>query len=401
MISVHEAKKIIIDSAKPIGYVKLPMLESTGSVLAENIISDLELPPFDNSAMDGFSLRSSDTNTASNAAPVKLRLIGESIAGRPFKGTVKKGEAVRIMTGAMVPKGADTVVMQEETEESGYFVKISRQIARGEHIRKKGEDIKKGKLALKKGTSLDFQHMSILSALGKVSLKVYRPPCVSVIATGSELVESDQRLTKGKVRNSNTPVILSLLKKSGIEARDLGIVRDVKNDLIERLTQAVAVSDLIIISGGVSVGKYDLVKDTLAEKGFKTLFWKVNMKPGKPLLFGTIGKGLIFGIPGNPVSCAVCMIEFVIPAIRKLMKKPHPFSHRISAVLKKPISKKDNRTHYITALLECTSQGAFVSPTTTQGSGMLTSLAGANSFIVLQDSSRNISAGKEVEVILF
>lgn len=401
MIKVDEAKKIIIDNANCLGKVKAPLLESAGFVLAEDIISRFSLPPFNNSAMDGFAMRSSDTKSASEINPVRLRLIGESIAGCPFKRRIKKGEAVRIMTGAVIPDGADTVLMQEEAIQKDDSIEISRRVITGEHIRRRGEDSKKGKIALKENTPLDFQHLGILSALGKEYVSVYRAPRVYVIATGSELVKPHQRLTQGKLRNSNTPAILGLLKKTGIKAEDLGIVKDVREDLNKALKETMHLSDLIIISGGVSVGKYDLVKDVLCEMGLKTLFWKVKMKPGKPLLFGLLGKRLVFGIPGNPVSCAVCLIEFVIPAIRKIMKQPYLFNHRMRAVLKKSISKKDSRTHYITASLKCTSKGAFVSPTTTQGSGMLTSLAGANSFILLNEGSRCVSAGKKVEVILF
>ena len=400
MISVEEAFKQVVESVEPLEVVDRPLGESVGYTLAETIVAHMPLPPFDNSAMDGYALRVEDVAKAVKETPVWLKLIGEVPAGSFFEKPLHPGEVVRIMTGAPVPSTANAVVKLEETRLRDGQVEIREPVTVGKHIRRKGEDVSVGQEVLRHGTTIRLQHLGLLASLGKNSVKVYRTPSVSVLTTGSELVAIGRPLLPGKIHNTNGLVLQKLLERMGIVLHDLGTVQDDPEHL-KRLIEASPVSDFLIISGGVSVGKYDYVKEVLQELGMKTIFWRVAMKPGQPLLFGHLNQQWVFGLPGNPISCVVCFLIFVRTAIQKMMGISHPQLPMVQATLQKGLSKQDGRRHYLTATLREEHGELFATPTDKQGSGMFASLAEANAFIIIPEERDALEKGELVDVLRF
>ncbi len=398
MISVEDAKRIVLEQAVPLGIEQVKLSASVGRVLAQDLIAQTDLPPFDNSAMDGYALWSTDTEHATKDHPVQLRLVGEVAAGQALERAVSRGEAVKMMTGAPLPPGANSVVMLEEARLREGMVEIFNPILPGRHVRKAGEDIKTGEMALKAGTQVGLTHLGLLAGLGQAAVPVFRLPSVAVLATGSELVAIDQPLAPGKIRNSNSPTLVALLRRLGIRPTDYGVVVDDRALIHQRLEEA-AVHDVILISGGVSVGAHDLVKTVLREMGMETLFWRVNMKPGKPLLFGRLRKSVVFGLPGNPISCVVCFLEFIAPYVRKVTGEADPTHGLVHARLTQSLRKKEPKTLLLTAQLREEAGSLVVTPTPQQGSGMLSSLAQANAFIVVPEDIMELEAGSLVEVV--
>ncbi len=400
LISVEDARRIVLEQAAPRGVERVALTTSLGRVLAKNLVAEVDLPPFDNSAMDGYALRSSDATEATDDHPVQLRLVGEVAAGRVLDRMLGHGEAVKIMTGAPLPPGADSVVMLEQARLRGGVVELRTPVAPGSHIRNAGEDIKAGEMVLKAGTRVRLQHLGLLAGLGYATLPVSRVPTVAVLATGSELVNIDEPLAPGKIRNSNSLMLTTLLRRRGIQPNDLGTVID-DRALIQRALEEAAVSDVILISGGVSVGDHDFVTRILRDLGMETLFWRVNMKPGKPLVFGRWRGKMVFGLPGNPISCVVCFLEFIAPFLQKVTGEQDPRTNRIHARLTQPISKQEPRLQLLTARLDETQGILQVAPIPQQGSGMLNSLAQANALIVMPEDTMQLEAGLVVDVIPF
>ena len=318
MISVEKALSLILSEIKEMGTERVDITASLGRVIAENIFSKRDNPPWNNSAMDGYALRYEDIRGGSREKPAVLRVTEDLPAGYTAKNPVSKGEAIRIMTGAPIPNGADTVVMVEDTEKDGENVKIFRETTLGENIRRAGEDIKTGELVVPEGTVIRPAEVGIMATCGRAFVSVYQRPRVAVVSTGDELVDVDEEITEGKIVTSNSYTLSSMAIECGAVAFQLGIAKDTKKALKEKLLQALH-ADVIITSGGVSVGDFDFVKDVLKELGSEMKFWKVAMKPGKPLAFGTIGGKPAFGLPGNPVSCMVCFEQFVRPSLLKMM----------------------------------------------------------------------------------
>ena len=291
---------------------QVPLLDSLDHILAENVYSDIDMPPFDRSAMDGFAINSKDTSKT-------FEIIEDIPAGYVPKKCVGKGKAARIMTGAMLPTGADKVVKVEDSERiSNIEFRISN-IEDKSNISQKAEDVKKGQLILKRGTLIRPQEAAMLATVGKTSVKVYRQPKVAVISTGSELVEPSKRPKPGQIRNSNGSMLMLQLKRLGIQAKYLGIARDNFNSTVTLIKKALKDADIVIMSGGVSVGDYDFVEKALKKCGVKILFNKVAIQPGKPTTFGVKGKKVVFGLPGNPVSSQVIFELLVGPFIDKLV----------------------------------------------------------------------------------
>lgn len=398
LTSVDDARRIVLAQATTLGTEAVRLAESLGRVLARDLVAETALPPFDNSAMDGYALWSTDTAGASREHPVKLRLAGEVAAGQVMDRAVSRKEAVKIMTGAPLPPGTNSVVMLEEARLREGMVEVFSEIVPGTHVRKAGEDIKAGEAALKAGTRMGLQHLGLLAGLGYAHVPVFRLPRVAVLATGSELIAIDEPLAPGKIRNCNSLLLVALLRRLGVEPTDLGVVVD-ERDLIRQQLEEAAKSDIILISGGVSVGEHDLVKRCLRDLGMETLFWRVNMKPGKPLLFGRWRNSVVFGLPGNPISCVVCFLEFIAPFLQKVMGEQDPRNNRVHARLTQPIRKKEPRTQLFTAHLEENQGRLSVTPTPQQGSGMLNSLAQANAFIVVPEDIMQLEEGSLVEVI--
>jgi molybdopterin molybdotransferase len=311
MINRKKALNIILKNSKTLGVEKIDAASALGRVLAENIYSDVDIPPFDRSAMDGFAINSRDRSQT-------YQIIEDIPAGKVPKKKVKPRQCARIMTGAMLPKGADRVVMVENTK---LHSKNRMQIVVKEkktNISTRAEDVSKGQRILRKGTKIRPQEAAMLASVGKTKIKVMRQPRVAVISTGSELVEPHQTPKAGQIRNSNSSTLLLQLRKRGINGKYLGIARDKFAATKKLIKKGLAASDILILTGGVSVGHYDFVREVLKSCGVKILFNKVAIKPGKPTVFGTKGKKLIFGLPGNPVSVLVIFELFVVPAIDKI-----------------------------------------------------------------------------------
>lgn len=392
-----EAVRIIWNSLAPLSSASVALADAAGRVLAETVVAAEHVPPFDNAAMDGFALRAEDVASA----PAQLAVIGESPAGAVFSRALGRGEAVRIMTGGMIPPGCDAVAQQEWTEAGASgALRVLRPVPPGHNIRKAGSDISAGADVLGAGTTLRAQEIGILASLGRRSVLVSPRPAAAVLATGNELAGGDGPLRAGAIRDSNTPMLAALLHQEMCDARILGVARDDRDELRRKIAAGLA-CDMLITAGGVSVGAYDHVGEVLAELGVEIRFWKVNIRPGMPLLFGTCGKTAVFGLPGNPVSAMVTFLQFVRPAIRRLTGcRTASEAVRLRAVLAQEIAKQDGKRHFVRGVLRSDGSALSVRPTGPQVSNMLTSLSLANCLIILPEEGRTFAAGASVEVEL-
>jgi len=312
---------------------------------------------------------------------------------------VGKGEAIRIMTGAPVPDGADTVVRVEDTKYEGDVVSIFRSGKKGENIRKRGENVKEGDMVLKKGTLIGSGQLGSLAMIGKPVVTVFRRPVVNVMSTGDELADFDEKLTENKIPNSNSYAVASQVIEAGGVPHVVGIARDTKESTREKIGQGL-VGDMLIVSGGVSVGKYDFVKDILKEYGIDMKFWTVGIRPGHPIAFGIVGERPVFGLPGNPVSTMVTFEVFARPALMKMGGHTSYFRPTVDAVVEEEFHDRPGRTHYVRAIARYKDGKYFVRSTGTQGSGVLMSMAYANSFMVLPPDKEKVLVGEIVKVQL-
>ncbi len=403
MISVEEAWQKIADSASPLEseWVSLAELENRTAILAEPVIAPICLPPFDNSAMDGYALNSAATQSATEEQPTVLSVQGEMAAGDAPNKSLSSGTAMQIMTGAAVPEGADAVLALEEGRLRNGHVEIRQPVSVGKHIRKRGEDVQQGAVLLEAGRRLNAQTLSLLSNSGVAKVKAYRQPRVSVLATGSELLPVGETWVPGKIFDSNRIALKRLLASSDSLVTDAGIVADDPVAIKQAIEQQ-RDADVILLSGGVSVGSHDYVKDVLKDLGMETVFWRVKMKPGKPLLCGRLGKTWVFGLPGNPISCVVGYVVFIEPLLRRMQGELDAALRVNKAQLTQDIIPKGDRRHYRTAWLEPSDQGVMqVTPTAKQGSAMMHSLAAANSFLVVPEEASVMNAGDLVDVLPF
>lgn len=396
MIPVKEALGIILNEIRPLKGESVDILSSLGRVLAEDIVAQRPNPPCDNSAMDGYAVRFGDLKGASRETPVELKVVYDLPAGKTPQGPVGKGEAVRIMTGAPVPPGADAVVMVEETEAFEQGVRIKKEPKKGDNIRKQGEDFNKGDIVIKKGSAVRPAEAGILATVGSPFIFVHKKPRAAIVSTGDELVDIDIVPPEGKITNSNSYSISALVKECGCEPVQLGIAKDTKESLREKLESAIK-CDVIISSGGVSVGDYDFVKDVLKDMGSEMRFWKVAMKPGKPLAFGVIGGKPAFGLPGNPISSMVAFAQFVKPALLKMSGREKIFTAALDAVLLGDIKIKPGRMNFLRAELKLSAEGFQAMPVEGQGSGMVASMARANSYIIVPADSSGFKKGDRVK----
>jgi len=412
MISVEEALEKVLSYVEVLEPELKPILDCLGQVLAEDVYSTIDIPPLDNSAMDGYALRAKDTRGASESSPRYVVVVGEIAAGSMPTKEVRPGTAIRIMTGAPLPEGADAVVRFEDTDEvnrksSGADLSqigILCQVKKGLNVRGRGEDIAKGDLILKKGKVLRPQEIGVLASLGRSTVLVIRRPVVAVLATGDELIGIDQPLAPGKIHDSNNYAIAAEVSRYGGIPKILGIGRDSVQSLTEKINEGLD-ADMLITSGGVSKGDYDIVKDVLAEHG-EVGFRTVCMKPGKPLAFGVIRKTEggrekkvpHLGLPGNPVSSMVTFEQFARPAILKMMGKKILAKPAIRAIIEDDVVNTDGRRLF--ARVSVTRRGGqyHASVTGPQGSGILTSMAKANGLAVIPENSKGVKAGDMVEV---
>lgn len=402
MMEFNSAKKIILKNMKqlPVGIATLSE-NILDTVLAENIISTENIPNCDNSQMDGYALKSADTKKQ----PALLKIIGEVKAGDIFSKKLKTGETVKIMTGAPIPKGADSVVMVENTEKQWkvgsrkWEVKILKPVKKGENIRKEGEDIKRGELILKKGTILTPAQIGLLASIGKTEIKTIKIPKIAIITTGDEIVSASvKKLPKGKVRNSNLWTLTALIKRDGAIPVKFGIVPDNLLKIKSTVKKAIAISDAVIISAGISVGEYDFVKTALKQLGAKFIISQVAMKPGKPSAFSRIGTVPIFSLPGNPVSTMVTYLELVRPALLKMMGKQSTILPNLKAILQHDICKKLGRKEFLRGIFSKKNNKFFVKSAGAQGSGILKSMSKANCFIVLDEKTSLVKKGSQVVI---
>ncbi|MBI5050125.1 MAG: molybdopterin molybdotransferase MoeA [Nitrospirae bacterium] len=397
MLKVEEALTIIIDSVLQLNAETVSLTNSLGRILAEDIFSKGDIPALDNSAMDGYALKSSDTKGASSGTPKILEVIDELKAGMITTSEIKHGQAIKIMTGAPIPRGADSVIMVEDTGREGRNVKIFKEVESGENIRKAGEDIKKGESGMQKGALLKAPHLGILAALGMPEIKVTRKPVAAILATGDELIDVGEKAVPGKLRTSNTYTLYSQVLSYGGIPVNLGIAKDEPDNLMKKIKSGME-CDVIITSGGVSMGDYDLVKDVFVKMGADIKFWKIAMRPGKPILFGTIKGKPFFGLPGNPVSSMVGFEMFVRPAILKMSGQRDEDRKEADAILEEDIKKKKGLRFFLRAQTRW-ENGVYLTKTTgPQGSAILKSMMLANSLIILPEDEEYIKKGTKVSV---
>ena len=411
MLSVEQAFDKVIASFQSLEYEEKPLLDCIGQVLAEDIRSPLALPPLANSGMDGYAVIQADIVGASPAKPSNLSVIGIVGAGHMPDKTVVPGTAIRIMTGAPVPNGADTVIPFEETDEVERKregkpldrVQIFADMPFGCNVRPAGEDVSVGMLVLEKGTSIRAAEVGVIASLGMDKVKVIRRPVVAVLATGDELETTGTPLSGGRIYDSNSFSVAASIISSGGVPRILGIARDNLGDLNAKLEAAVG-SDLVITSAGVSKGDYDIVKDVLNERG-EMNFWSVRMRPAKPLAFGHLngsgGKNIpLLGLPGNPVSAMVAFEMFARPAIRTMLGKSRIFRPMIDGVLTASIRNDDGRRVYARVEVELKNGEYQATPTGPQGSNILTSMSKANGLAICPDDLSGKDAGEVVQIIM-
>ena len=403
MLSVDEATKLILEHAIPIGIERVSLVHAAGRVLAEDIHARRDQPPWDNSAMDGYAVRWEDVKITSPKRPVSLRIVEEIPAGTLPRHVIKKGEAARIMTGAPLPEGADAIIRKEDASEDGNRVKISVAGEKGEYVRTRGMDVAAGSLLMKRGTTLWPAHIGMLAAVGKNLLTVYRRPRVAILATGNELADLDDVLSPEKIMNTNSYAVAAQAIEVGAEPVLIGIAKDSPEDLKEKLAEALSAlgeEGVVVSSGGVSVGKYDFVKEVYQQLDIEIKFWRVAMKPGSPLAFGTSGKRLVFGLPGNPVSSMVTFELFVRPALRKMAGASSVHRPRTLATLAEDLLKSSDKSHFLRGWVQIQDHQYIVRTTGIQDSNVLSSMLAANALIILPEGRTEFRAGDQVEVHL-
>ncbi len=394
MIQVQEALDKILCQIQFKGVERVPLGQALGRVLTEDVVSRINNPPLDNSAMDGYAVIAEDIQSATPENPVKLEMVEEIAAGYTAKGTLKPGQTMRIMTGA-----ADAVLMQEDTQKDGNAILCLDKADVAENIRRAGEDVKIGEGVIKKGTTLSPAHIGMLAVIGRSQIAVSQRPTVAILSTGDEILELDETPQGPQIFNSNGHMLAAQIKSAGGIPVYLGIAKDTEKDLMEKFEWALK-ADIVVSSGGVSVGDYDLVKSSLQKMGQDMLFWKVAMKPGKPLAFGRIGKTPIFGLPGNPVSSFVSFEQFVRPSLRKVLGCSDLSHKTVQAKLTRTINKKPGRLHFLSSIVSWTDGEYTVTPAGEQGSGILKSAANANGLLIFPLEAEEIKQGQEVAVQL-
>jgi len=416
LLSVEEARDQILSYFHVLEAESVPLLDAIDRVLAEAIRADRDVPPLDNTAMDGYAVIAADTAGASPEHPVTLTVSEDLAAGYLARERVRPGTAIRIMTGAPIPPGADAVVPFEETDEGARRpaggegrppagarrtkVEIYKAAQPGANIRKAGEDLRAGQIVLDKGAVLRWPEIGLLASVGRRQVAVIRRPRVAILATGDELVEPGETPGPGQIRNSNSYTLAAGVRKYGGIPIQLGIARDNIPDLTAKIHAAFdAQADLILTSAGVSVGDFDVVKTVLAAEG-EIGFWRVNMKPGKPLAFGQMRGIPHLGLPGNPVSTAVAFDLFVRPALLYMAGHTRLDKPTVPAVLLDEIQRKDDRRHFLRVIVTETAGQRVARLTGEQGSGILSSFSRANGLAILPETLRSVPAGSVVQVIL-
>ncbi len=399
MIKVEEALKTILEKIRPLDCENVPITLALGCVIGEDIVSGRTIPPLANSAMDGYAVVAADTAFASKTKPAVLEVLEDVPAGKVATQPIRTGQAIRIMTGAPLPDGADAVVRVEDTEAQAGKVKIFVAAAAGLDIRAAGEDVKTGELVIPKGSILRAAEIGMLAALGRSYVGVHQRPVVAVVSTGDELAEVDETPGPGKIVNSNGYSLAALVLEAGGIPLQVGIARDNREDLLAKF-RAASRADIVISSGGVSVGDYDLVKDIMAEIGSRIQFWRVAMRPGRPLAFGLLEGKPLFGLPGNPVSSMVSFEQFIRPAILKMRGYSNIYRRAVRAEITEGYKKKQGLKYFLRARVELRDGKYVAALTGEQGSGILKSMVLANGLVVLPENTTSVKPGDEVAVQL-
>ena len=396
-LSVDDARAEIIDAVKPItGIEKLSLRSCLGRFLAEDVYSPIEVPSHPNSAMDGYAIAGSDLPTDGERI---YQVIGTSFAGTPSAEVCKAGQIVRIMTGGLIPDGADTVIMQEQVKvNADTTVTINSGHKAGQNVRLAGEDIRLNAKVLSKGRQINTADLGVLASLGLGELRVYRRPRIAFFSTGDELRSIGEPLAAGEIYDSNRYTLYGMLKELGVDVLDLGVIKDTQEDIKAAFKEASNMADIVITSGGVSVGDADYIKPTLKEMG-DINFWKIRMKPGRPLTFGRIGGAYIFGLPGNPVAVMVTFLQFVKPAIHYLSSGEVKPILSFKAKSQSKLYKRPGRYEFQRGIFKQDESGELiVERTGKQGSGILTSMSIANCFILLDEKSSGVEEGDIVDI---
>lgn len=395
---LHEAQKTVFEATKTLGLEKVSLLDALDRVLGEDIIAARDNPPWDNSAMDGFAVRWEDIKQEhAITKPVMLKVIEDVPAGKVAAKTVGPGQAIRIMTGAPIPKGADTVVKVEETEPSEETVKIFKGVERGGNIRPQGEDVKKGDCIIAKGTRIRPAEAGMLAILAKSFVLVYQRPRVAILSTGDELADLDERFDEDKIINSNSYGTAAAVQEAGGIPILLGIAKDQPAALKEKIAHGLN-ADILVLSGGVSMGDYDFTKAVFKDLGAEMNFWKLAIRPGQPLAFGKIQGKLAFGLPGNPVSSMVTFEQLVRPAMLKMGGHRSYGRPVVQAVFQEKFSKRNDRRHFLRGILSRENNVLTVRTTGDQGSGILTSMVKANGLIDVPEEVERLNPGDIVNV---
>ncbi len=400
--SVHEASDRILAGIRPLAIEQVPLREALGRVLAEDVLSPIEHPPWDNSSMDGYAVRADDGASASASSPVVLPVLETVRAGQRPSRPLDPGTAIRVMTGAPVPDGADTVIRVEDTDGGETRVAIRDPRDAGRNVRPRGEDLRVGAVAVERGVVIDAAKLGVLASVGCARVPVHRRPRVAVLASGDELVDVDafDAVLRGdRIVSSNSYTLGAAVLAAGGDVIDLGIVADDPDAYRERIESAKG-CDLLVTSGGVSVGAYDFTKDVLRSLGADLQLWRIRMRPGAPLGFGMLGAMPWIGLPGNPVSAMVTFELFARPLIRRQRGEAKVFRRAIDAVAGEEITIGAPLTHFLRGIVDWTSDGPVATLTGPQGSGLLTSMARANALLVVPPERTKIARGERVSVLL-
>ena len=394
-ITADEAALRIREATTPVQETEVVAVRSAlGRVVARDVASPVDVPNHTNSAMDGYALKGNELPAEGEA---EFRVIGTSWAGRPFDGEVDSRECVRIMTGAVMAAGTDTVVMQEHVRREGDRIRVQPGHRKGQHVRRAGEDLAAGATAIPRGRRLTPADLGLAASLGISELPVTRRPRVAFFSNGDELRSVGEPLKLGELYDSNRYTLYGMLSRAEVDRVDLGVVPDDRDALRKVFQDAARCADVVITSAGASVGDADYVNDILRELG-KVDFWKIAIKPGRPLAFGSLGGSLFFGLPGNPVSAMVTFYIFVLPALRHMMGETDTAPLRLRARCLSRLKKRPGRMEYQRGVLETRDGELVVTSTGWQGSGILSSMSRANSFIILPMESEGVEAGDMVEV---
>ena len=401
-LAAAEAVRCILDEVRRQPALRMPLDDALDAVLAEDVVSPLDIPAWTNSAMDGYAARGADVRGASEERPVRLKVVEHLPAGRFPTKPIAEGECARIFTGAALPEGADTVIRQEDTDEGAEVVSIVRDRDVGVNFRRAGEDIRKGQTALGLGSELGPAQLGVLASLAVAHPLVYRQPRVAILGSGDEIVDVDQPeeiLSGRKTASSNTHTLLAMVRRAGAEPVNLGIARDTPESLREHLTRALD-ADLLVTTAGISVGEHDYLRSVLAELGAEQRFWKLRMRPGAPVGFGLLQGVPWIGLPGNPVSTMVTFELFVRPAIRKMGGHLLPYRRTVPVRLAEPVRVKPRLQHFLRAVVTDGAGGLEARLTGPQGSGILTSMILANALLILPEGQFETPAGATVRALL-